>query len=63
MRALLDTEEIMLTPNDLIKLILSAEVDLLWNGGIGTYIRASSESDSDVKDLSNDGCRILQVCT
>jgi glutamate dehydrogenase len=46
------------TPNDVIKAILKAHVDLLWNGGIGTYVKASSESHSDVGDRSNDAVRI-----
>jgi glutamate dehydrogenase len=46
------------TPNEMIKAILKAHVDLLWNGGIGTYVKASSESHSDVGDRSNDAVRI-----
>ncbi len=46
------------TPNDIIKAILKAHVDLLWNGGIGTYVKASTESHSDVGDRSNDAVRI-----
>jgi len=46
------------TPNEVIKAILKSHVDLLWNGGIGTYIKASSESHSDVGDRSNDAVRI-----
>jgi glutamate dehydrogenase len=46
------------TPNEVIKAILKAHVDLLWNGGIGTYIKASGESHSDVGDRSNDAVRI-----
>ncbi len=46
------------TPNEVIKAILKAHVDLLWNGGIGTYVKASSESNSDVGDRSNDALRI-----
>jgi glutamate dehydrogenase len=46
------------TPNELIKAILKAHVDLLWNGGIGTYVKASSESHSDVGDRSNDALRV-----
>ena len=47
-----------LTPNDLIRAILKAPVDLLWNGGIGTYIKSSEETDSDVGDRANDALRI-----
>ena len=46
------------TPNEVIKAILKAHVDLFWNGGIGTYVKASSESHSDVGDRSNDAVRI-----
>ena len=48
----------ILEPNQLIKMILKAPVDILWNGGIGTYIKASSESDSNIKDKTNDCVRI-----
>ena len=41
-----------------IRAILSMEVDLLWMGGIGTYIRSREESDADVADKANDGARI-----
>ena len=47
-----------MTPNEVIKAILKAHVDLFWNGGIGTYVKASSESHSDVGDRSNDAVRI-----
>ncbi|MGP0083627.1 MAG: NAD-glutamate dehydrogenase [Steroidobacteraceae bacterium] len=46
------------TPNEVIKAILRLPVDLLWNGGIGTYVKASDESHSDVGDRSNDAVRI-----
>jgi glutamate dehydrogenase len=46
------------TPNEVIKAILKARVDLLWNGGIGTYVKASFESHSDVGDRSNDAVRV-----
>ena len=46
------------TPNDLIRAILRAPVDLLWNGGIGTYVKSSGESHSTVGDRSNDSVRI-----
>jgi glutamate dehydrogenase len=46
------------TPNEAIKAILKSKVDLLWNGGIGTYVKASTESNSDVGDRSNDAVRI-----
>jgi glutamate dehydrogenase len=47
-----------MTPNDLLHAILRAPVDLLWNGGIGTYVRASSENDAEVGDKANDPIRV-----
>lgn len=58
MQKILDTTETVLTPNELIRVILQAPVDLLFNGGIGTYVKASLESDADVGDRTNDYCRI-----
>jgi glutamate dehydrogenase len=46
------------TPNEVVKAILKSHADLLWNGGIGTYVKASDESHSDVGDRSNDAVRI-----
>lgn len=51
-------EKKLVTPYELITAILQAQVDLLWFGGIGTYIRASSESNNDVGDKANDNIRI-----
>lgn len=42
----------------LVSLVLKAQVDLMWNGGIGTYVKARSESHADVNDGTNDGVRI-----
>lgn len=47
-----------LTPADLMRAILKAPVDLMWNGGIGTYIKSSAESNADVGDKANDAIRI-----
>ncbi|MDT0381649.1 NAD-glutamate dehydrogenase [Streptomyces sp. DSM 42041] len=47
-----------MTPADLMRAILSAPVDLLWNGGIGTYVKASTESNADVGDKANDAIRV-----
>src|SRR5690606_25710228 len=52
----IDAEQ--LTPNELIHALLKAPVDLLWNGGIGTYVKASTESHSDVGDKTNDAVRV-----
>ncbi|MEO1747615.1 MAG: NAD-glutamate dehydrogenase domain-containing protein, partial [Pseudomonadota bacterium] len=46
------------TPNEIMNAILRAEVELLWFGGIGTYIRASSETDAQVGDRANDAIRV-----
>ncbi|MEW1657102.1 MULTISPECIES: NAD-glutamate dehydrogenase [unclassified Streptomyces] len=47
-----------MTPAELMQTILKAPVDLLWNGGIGTYVKASTESQADVGDKSNDAIRV-----
>lgn len=47
-----------MTPQELIHHVLQAPVDLVWNGGIGTYIRAESESDAAVGDRANDAIRV-----
>src|SRR6266699_918303 len=47
-----------LTPDELVSAILSAPVDLLWNGGIGTYVKASTQSPADAGDRSNDAVRV-----
>ena len=46
------------TPNQLISAILKAPVDLLWNGGIGTYVKASGETHQQVGDRTNDALRV-----
>ncbi len=57
-RTLLDVNKTEMTPNELITAILKASVDLLWNGGIGTYVKAEAESNLDVGDRANDALRI-----
>jgi glutamate dehydrogenase len=47
-----------LTPNEVVSAILRAPVDLLWNGGIGTYVKASTESHADAGDKANDTVRV-----
>ena len=47
-----------LTPNELLNAMLKAPIDLLWNGGIGTYVKASSESHADAENRSNDAIRV-----
>jgi len=57
-RDLLDVEASSLQPDELIRAILRMPVDLLWNGGIGTYAKASNEGHSDAGDRSNDAVRV-----
>ncbi len=47
-----------MTPAELMRAILTADVDLLWNGGIGTYVKAAGESDAEVGDKANDSIRV-----
>ncbi len=54
----LDEGVTRLTPAELINAILKAPVDLLWNGGIGTYVKASGETNADVGDKANDAVRV-----
>ncbi len=54
----IDDDVAEMAPPNLIKAILQASVDLLFNGGIGTYIKAESESDADVGDRANDPVRV-----
>jgi glutamate dehydrogenase len=54
----LDDSVLTLAPDQLISAILAAPVDLLWNGGIGTYVKASTETHADAGDRANDGVRI-----
>ncbi|HWP94771.1 MAG TPA: NAD-glutamate dehydrogenase [Gammaproteobacteria bacterium] len=49
------------TPAEVIRAILKAPVDLLWNGGIGTYVKATRESHADVGDRANDAVRVNGV--
>ncbi|HEY8593910.1 MAG TPA: NAD-glutamate dehydrogenase [Devosiaceae bacterium] len=57
-RAMLGITANATTPQDVMNAILRAEVDLLWFGGIGTYVRGSGESDTEVGDRANDAIRI-----
>ncbi len=58
MKARFDITADRLAPTDLINALLKAPVDMLWNGGIGTYVKASQESHADVGDKANDSLRI-----
>jgi glutamate dehydrogenase len=57
-RAVLQITATTLTPAELISAILRAPVDLLWNGGIGTYVKATTETNFEVGDKTSDGVRI-----
>jgi glutamate dehydrogenase len=57
-RAVLDVESESLTPNELIRALLRAPVELLWNGGIGTYVKAKEERHAEVGDKANDAVRV-----
>ena len=57
-RKALGTEVKQATPDELIRIILKAPVDLLWNGGIGTYFKAASETNEQVGDRANNALRI-----
>ncbi|HEY3859723.1 MAG TPA: NAD-glutamate dehydrogenase [Gammaproteobacteria bacterium] len=56
--AVLGAEPGNYAPTELLRVILKAPVDLLWNGGIGTYIKAGSESHAEVGDRANDAIRL-----
>ncbi|MFE4606075.1 NAD-glutamate dehydrogenase domain-containing protein, partial [Kitasatospora indigofera] len=57
-RAVLGIEQARLTPAELMKAILQSPVDLFWNGGIGTYVKASTETNAEVGDKANDAIRV-----
>ena len=57
-RQALGIEAEALPPTELVRAILRAPVDLLWNGGIGTYVKASDETSADVGDRANDALRV-----
>ncbi len=58
MKECFNITEDRMAPNDLISAILKAPVDLIWNGGIGTYVKASDETHADAGDKANDSLRI-----
>jgi glutamate dehydrogenase len=58
MRAALDIEGQHVTPVELMRAVLKARVDLLFFGGIGTYVRAGTETDQEAGDKANDALRI-----
>jgi glutamate dehydrogenase len=54
----LEVEQVAMTPNQLIQALLRAPVDLLWNGGIGTYVKAGTETQAEAGDRANDAVRV-----
>ncbi|GGK62920.1 NAD-glutamate dehydrogenase [Amphritea balenae] len=58
MKTRFDIQADRLSPNDLIHALLKAPVDLIWNGGIGTYVKASYETHAEVGDKANDSLRV-----
>lgn len=57
-RTLLDVTDERMTPNELITAILKSPVDMIWNGGIGTFVKSHTESNEHVGDRTNDVLRI-----
>jgi glutamate dehydrogenase len=57
-RAMLGLDGASAAPNEIIRAILRMPVDLLWNGGIGTYVKASDETNAEARDRTNDGLRV-----
>lgn len=58
MKKAFDITQDRLEPNELLRYILKSHVDLLWNGGIGTFVKSSTELNEDVGDKTNDPIRI-----
>jgi glutamate dehydrogenase len=58
MKQMLGTDKVSMTPNELMKELLKMQVDLIWNGGIGTYVKASRETHAEVGDRANDAIRV-----
>lgn len=58
MKQVFGIKQAQIEPNELIRIILRAKVDLLWSAGIGTFVKAQSETHADVGDRSNDATRI-----
>ena len=57
-QTLLGINQSEITPNDLIKAIFRANVDMFWNGGIGTFVKAESETDAAAGDRTSDAIRV-----
>ncbi|MBV53674.1 MAG: NAD-glutamate dehydrogenase [Coxiellaceae bacterium] len=57
-RKLLNIQEKTIDPASLISAILCAPVDMIWNGGVGTFIKSASEANQSVGDIANDSLRV-----
>ena len=57
-QSLLGIDDLEIAPNDLIKAIFKAKVDMFWNGGIGTFVKAESETDAAAGDRTSDAIRV-----
>lgn len=57
-KVLLDVQVDKMMPNDLLRALLKAPVDMIWNGGIGTYVKAQNENNATVGDRANDYIRV-----
>jgi glutamate dehydrogenase len=58
MRDIFEIKQSTIEPNELIKKILMSSIDLLWSGGIGTFVKSAIESHADVGDRTNDAIRV-----
>ncbi|WP_158969064.1 NAD-glutamate dehydrogenase [Paraglaciecola sp. L3A3] len=58
MKKCLSTKQQTMTPNELIHHVLQMPIDLIWNGGIGTYVKSTKESHAQVGDRANDDVRV-----
>ncbi len=58
LRALLELDTERATPDEVVRSLLRSRVDLFWNGGVGTFVKASTESAADVGDRTNDAIRV-----
>ncbi len=58
MQALIETPRDHMTPNELVRALIKMPADLLWFGGIGTYVKARGETNAEVDDRANDALRI-----
>lgn len=58
MRQVFNIKQAQIEPNELMRMLLTAKIDLLWSAGIGTFVKAAHETNAEVGDRSNDAVRI-----